>query len=280
MKRTLFLLIAGILSSIWALIPANAQIKTTHDAIGNANGLAALPQENFFDNFEDSNANGWAPQTPNSWAVVQDQGDYSYHLRTPHPDGDEYSTIVGRTFGDFDMSLRVRSGDNAARNVFVRFGVQSRPNGYYLKFGESTILYVVKAGPNSGVEVRRNTGIVLSDNQYHTLRIVRAGINIKVYIDGVFALEHNDGTFLFGAIDVGSFKGTAYFDDVNIIYTPVQVSFSDDFEDGNANGWSPQTPSSWAVVQDEAIILIIYGLRIQTETNTPQSPAAFLAILT
>jgi hypothetical protein len=249
MKKTFFVFITSTLFAVWGLIPANAQIESIQNPADQAKNSNTSPQANFFDNFEGGNANNWTLQTLGSWEVVQDQGDFSYHLRTPQ-DGDEFSTITGRTFGNFDMTLQVRSGDTAARNVFVRFGVQNRPNGYYLKYAESTILYLVNAGPNSGIEIERNNNFRLSDNQYHNLRIVRQGSNIKVYIDGTLALEHNDGTYLSGQIDIGSFKGTAYFDDVNIIDAPLQASFFDNFENGNADNWTPQTPSSWRVVQD------------------------------
>lgn len=85
---------------------------------------------------------------------MPDQGDFSYHLRTPHPTGDEFSVIANRTFGDFDMTLQLRSGDSVARNVFILFDMQTYPDGYYLQLGESaTILYLTTGGPGTGVEI-------------------------------------------------------------------------------------------------------------------------------
>ncbi len=117
------------------------------------------------------------------------------------------------------------------------------------------------------MRLARNYGYIIADNLYHTIRIVRNGANIKVYGDGALVLDVNNGVFPSGQMAIGTFKGTAYFDEVNITETtppaptifrsPATMSFSAVVSGANPPSQTLQISNSgggtlsWSVSDDQ-----------------------------
>lgn len=197
--------------------------------------FVVAPQAYFFDDFEDGLAAGWTPIDTSHWEVIEDEGDQSYHLHTLWTK--EISVISDRAYGDFDMSLRLKIGDSfdtSERNVRILFGLQTFFQGYELRFdvrGGTTLYLVTEVAADfpfgGGLDlIATNSGYRIHDNQYHEIRVIRHADNTKVYGDGALVLDANDDTFLWGQIGIGSYWGTAYFDDVSV-FTSVTSAIED-----------------------------------------------------
>lgn len=205
----------------------------------------------FTDDFNDGNANGWQPDTPSQWTVTNIDGDPAYCLSIADAVSDEFSVLASNRVSDFSLTLSAKTtaGDN--KNFFILFGVQDlsapKRDGYYLQFGVLGVrLYRIVA--NNGTEIAFHPQDFASDNAFHHIAILRSSVNLKVYGDGALLLDLNEAAFLSGYIGFGSFKSTACFDDVWL--RSGGNSFSDNFNDGDAKGWQPLTPSRWQVSTD------------------------------
>ncbi len=179
------------------------------------------PANYFADDFEDGQADGWLPLVNSHWSVVRDEGDYSYFLNASNYAGDEYSLLANRIFTDFDLSVRVKTGelvDNSYRPVIaILFGYQNSNNFYYLKlcqYSPENILYRTVNGQNPAIA--SYSGATIQDNHYHLVRILRQGENIKIYFDQQQIMNVNDHALLSGKIALGSYRRSVYFDDVSI----------------------------------------------------------------
>ncbi len=183
----------------------------------------------FSDDFEDGSADGWNPLNSTRWEVTMDRGDLSYFLNTTEflsPDGKrlgEYTLISGQNWNDFDLTCQARVNDDV--NIYdfadfaIVFGHQDDSHYYYLminhKPGQSGI-YKIKDN-----EERLKIGdfgqTIIPDNNYHEVRIKRNGTSIEAYYNQTFLGTVNDSEYSSGAIGVGSFNDSAFFDDVVVI---------------------------------------------------------------
>ncbi|MDZ7376468.1 MAG: VWA domain-containing protein, partial [candidate division KSB1 bacterium] len=175
-----------------------------------------------FDDFEDGNANGWLPKTRSRWSVVLDQGDYSHFLNTSNYTNDERSIISGYEFFDFDLNVKIKSPENFSSNpganYVIWFGFRDEDNYYYLRFDHLNYenkLFRHYQGGNTVIATYN--GMTINDNNYHLVRVVRSGSQIKVYFDGVQVMTANDNYLPGGKIALGSYNDAVYFDDVGII---------------------------------------------------------------
>jgi|GEM_PF-742855 len=185
-----------------------------------------------FDDFEDGNANGWLPKTQSQWSVVLDQGDYSYFLNTSNYTNDERSIIAGYEFFDFDLNVKIKSPENFSSNpganYVIWFGFKDEANYYYLRFDHLTYenkLFRHYQGGNTVIATYQ--GMTINDNNYHLVRVVRSGSQIKVYFDGLQVMSADDNYLPGGKIGLGSYNDAVYFDDVGIIGgSPLSISIT------------------------------------------------------
>jgi hypothetical protein len=178
------------------------------------------------DDFEGGSADNWTPLTPGRWEVVLDEGDNAYHLNTTNYDaqsGDrlgEYTLLPG-SFGDFDMTLQAKLGDDIASNAqadyAIVFGYQDENNYYYMMFNNDMAysqLFKIENGTRSMVAA--TTSDWVNDNAYHAIGIHRENGEITVTYDGIVVVNVVDGTFGAGQVGVGSLNDSAYFDDISV----------------------------------------------------------------
>ncbi len=223
----------------------------------------------FTDDFNDGNANGWKPDTPSQWIVANVEGDPAYVLNVPDASSDEFSVLQSHRVNDFTLTLSAKATAADNKNFFILFGVNDLNNpkrdGYYLQFGVLGVrLYRIVA--NSGSEIASHPLDFASDNSFHTITIRRSGAKITAHGDGILVIDVDDATFTSGYVGFGSFKSTACFDDVNLTSGSGSDTFTDNFDDGNANGWTPLTPSRWQVSNDAG------SLRYYLNTSNYNSP--------
>ncbi len=180
------------------------------------------------DDFEDNNADGWIPLNGDRWEVTEeDDGNHAYYLNTT-----EFAATTGKALGeysllspayaDFTFSARAKLGDPVGDNGYadyaVVFGFENENNYYYVIFNNdqsSTQLYKVVNG-DRGEALATAEADWLNDNDYHTIKITRAGDVTDVYFDdnSIMSATNTSGV---GQVGVGSYNDSAYFDDVKVV---------------------------------------------------------------
>ncbi len=205
----------------------------------------------FADNFE-SGTDNWLALTPTNWGINLIGSDQVFCLSVPNAVRDEYVIQRGEPWLDFDLTLEAKSDAPSNKNFFIVFGTtdfrSATNNGYYLQFALGAVKLYRSTGGARGVEIASATRDYVSDNLFHRIRLERKQPNVKVTVDGLAVINVNDGAFAIGSIGFGSFNSQACFDDVQITGWRADPSYySDGFYDGNADGWSPLTPSRWQV---------------------------------
>ncbi len=184
----------------------------------------------FFDDFNDGNANGWAPLNSHRWRVESQSGSPAYCLFLAGATGDEYSVLSTQTWNNFTLELDVKSNASDNQNYFILFGAANTNNlnnSYYLQFAPTLVkLYkVFIEGPTPAL-LYTASGSFASDNQYHRLRIVRQAPAITVYVDNQLLFQVSDGSYVTGYIGFGSYQSTVCVDNVAIT-TPTAQTFTD-----------------------------------------------------
>jgi len=176
----------------------------------------------FFDDFEDGIADGWLPNTPSRWSVVQDEGDYSYFLNSTGYSGGERTMLQGYTFDNFELTLKTKSAENLNQIInatyTVHFCYQNEENYYSVKFCQynpENKLYRKK--DNQTVVLASYNGTTINDNYYHEIKLKKDGNNITVYFDQQQIMNAADSALSSGQIGLGAWQNSAYFDDILIV---------------------------------------------------------------
>lgn len=161
-----------------------------------------------------------------------------------------------QSFGDFDFTAQVRSTENFNNNggadlCFV-YGYQDDRHYYYAMFNRGlNETRVYKVRDHERILIGDLGSFVIPDNNYHTVRLLRSGGGLQVYWDGTLLGTASDTEYGAGGLGVGSFNDTGIFDDICVkAVGGANCLFSDNFEDGNANGWLPLNLSHWDVFTD------------------------------
>ncbi len=206
----------------------------------------------FEDDFSSFSAAQWEFVSPEKWQVELLDGNPALHLKTPQPDcsGDcnEFARTKDREFDDFILDVDIRIENTTYQNYFIQFG-----GGYYLQFQfEGVKLYRGDPfGGQGGLFYETPNNYVTPGVTYH-ITLIRELPRIRLLINGQEEFSIEDSFFPTGAIDIGSYKGTVWIDNV-VISQPVVTTpsvFSEDFENGTAF-WQPLTPSRWQIIEDE-----------------------------
>jgi hypothetical protein len=149
-----------------------------------------------------------------------------------------------------DVTLRTVSGTNRFFGILARHG--AAPNNYY---------YLVLRTNNS-IELKRIVNNVAANitppvtsfpvvlGTTYRLRLEVVGSTLKGYVNGELKIQGSDTSFSSGRAGLLTFFSDVAFDDVHIDPTPSSpVLAADDFEDGNAEGWT-MPAGSWTVATD------------------------------
>lgn len=166
-------------------------------------------------------------KTPARWRVLSDRGDLRYGLITTTYQGDdgrlgEYTIVPDKSFGDVEVSARVRSTENFSANggadYVLILGYIDADNYYYAMFNRSpgsSGLYRFEDGERTELAVVDDR--VIADNDYHEVTFSRQGETLTMTMDGRELATARDSRLGDGAIGVGAFNDGAYFDDIAAI---------------------------------------------------------------
>lgn len=234
------------------------------------------PSSSFSDDFNDGNANGWTTYD-GTWAV--ESGQYSVNA------GLGYKSVAnGTNFSNFtcelDVMVSAASVDANAGLIFRVTNPSVGPdafNGYYAGIDDNQDK--VRLGRmNGGWTEITSAAVTINPNTLYHMKVVTSGSNIKVYVGDMTTpkININDATHAAGAIGVRSHQTHSHFDNVSAVAVGATVTptptpaatatstptptptpaatatptptpgFSDDFNDGNANGWTTYG-GTWAV---------------------------------
>jgi len=182
----------------------------------------------FWDDFNDDILDGWTAHMLSRWSTKYYDGDYALWLNTSsyNSPGDkdlgEIITIDNAIVSDFtfecDLQSCEGSGNVNADLAFI-FGYQDFSNYYYAILNRSasnTTLRRLQNGVAYDLDVY-DPG-VLSDQNWHHLKVTRSSGHISVYLDNQLILSGYDNVFLAGKVGVGSKNDSGYFDDICLTY--------------------------------------------------------------
>lgn len=160
--------------------------------------------------------------------------------------------------GDFDLSTTVRITGTGSTwdDTAVVFCYQDTSNYYYVSLNESNdgntkgVFKVVSGTPTELADI----GSSISSDVDYPIEIQRSGSSIVVLLNSSQVASVSDSTFTAGKVGFGSKNDGAQYDDLLVdVPSGGSVLFSDDFDDGNANGWSVST-GNWSVNNQEYLV--------------------------
>jgi hypothetical protein len=185
--------------------------------------------------FENGSAEGWKPNDPSHWRVVNDDGSMVYELTAPGEPGavrapTSWSLWAGHDVMSFEFSGRVRCHTDpatAVRDMCIFFHFQDPTHFYYVHFAGSSdevhnIIGLVDGTDRVKINAEPPGGSVfrLIDREWHAFKVVcdaRSG-EIRAYLDDMTSpiLTARARTLGHGLVGVGSFDDTGAFDDLKL----------------------------------------------------------------
>jgi hypothetical protein len=186
--------------------------------------------------FESGTAEGWTPNDPSHWRVVDDNGSKVYELTAPGTPGPvraptSRSLLAGHDVASFEFSGRLRCDTDpaiAVRDMCVLFHYQDPTHFYYVHFAASSdevhnIIGLVDGTDRVKINAEPAGASVfrLTDRAWHTFKVTcdaRTG-EIRAYLDDMTVpiLTARDRTLGHGLAGVGSFDDTGAFDDLQLL---------------------------------------------------------------
>ncbi len=164
---------------------------------------------------------------PSRWSVEEDGGDLRYFLRTSDYDAlpgsrmGEYALVNDRTYSDFTMSVSAKSAEdfdtNAKADICLVFGWQNDNNYLYLMLNSDeseNMLFRVVDGVRE--ELGSAAGTSIEADTYHQIELTREGNQVAVRLDGTERMVVDDPMPVGGAVGIGSFNDSVYFDDIEV----------------------------------------------------------------
>ena len=183
--------------------------------------------------FESGTAEGWRPNDPGHWRVIEDAGSKVYELAAAGSPGSvraptSWSLWEGGEVSSFELSGRLRCYTDPAtvfRDMCVFFHFQDPTHFYYVHFagtsdGVHNIIGLVNGSDRVKINAEPAGASVfrLTDRAWHAFKVVcdaETGL-IRAYLDDMETpvLAARDRTLGRGLVGVGSFDDTGAFDDL------------------------------------------------------------------
>jgi len=214
-------------------------------------GTPTDPAATVLDNFEDGNAAGWTSAGSTNWSVVASGGGKVY--RQSDDSADARAILAGSNWTNqvvqADIKITAVNGSDRWAGVFGRY--TDINNHYYLllRHGSNTVELRKKVG--GALTTLDSASFTVNLNTTYTLRLKISGTSLTGYVNGVAVLSATDNALVSGSVAVGMFKAKADVNNVYVSSSPTpSYPLADDFQDGNANGWTPVGTTSWSVVNN------------------------------
>ncbi len=197
----------------------------------------ASPEPPFLFNsdFESGRADGWRPNNPEHWQVVDLDGSKVYALTAPGEQGrvrapTSWSVAVGYDVTSFEFTGRLKCDANTAnarRDLCVFFHFQDPTHFCYVHFSASSdeahnIIGLVNGADRLKINLEPpgKSTFRLTDKSWHTFKVRgdAASGRIEAYLDDMHEpiLTAVDRTLSHGLVGVGSFDDTGFFDDLRL----------------------------------------------------------------
>jgi PKD domain/Putative Ig domain len=172
-----------------------------------------------------------------SWSVISDvsAGGDANVLKLTNPDNSSYNAQIQMesdaiwtvgVFSDFTLELVVRSNDDSDwKDLAVAFCYDPDANTGYLALfnqevdAETNSLFRLDGTARLKIDPQTVPGL-LTDENYHVVKIIKLGSGISVYWDGSLKFSATDFTYTSGMIALGSMNDSAMFDNIVIWSTP------------------------------------------------------------
>jgi hypothetical protein len=189
----------------------------------------------FSSDFESGRADGWRPNNPKHWQVVDLDGSKVYALTAPGEQGrvrapTSWSVAEGYDVTSFEFTGRLKCDvdpANARRDLCVFFHFQDPTHFCYVHFSASSdeahnIIALVNGADRLKINLEPpgKSTFRLTDKSWHTFKVrgdAPSG-RIEAYLDDMNEpiLTAVDRTLSHGLVGVGSFDDLGFFDDLRL----------------------------------------------------------------
>jgi|GEM_PF-1664965 len=197
----------------------------------------------FTDDFEDGSATDWTTNG-GTWSVATDG---SKVLRQTDAAATNVSALNGSgTLTDYELTAKVKAvslGSLSGIGLNARF--QDTSNTYNFQYYTAGNLIKIQKAVGGAWTTLASKAYTFNTGTWYTFKAVAVGSTLEFWVNGVKELTATDSTFASGQFGLNAHRADASFDDV--VVSPVLLS--DDFEDGNANGWTT-VGGTWATATD------------------------------
>ena len=184
-------------------------------------------------NFEDGKTEGWQPNFPDNWQVVNVDDSKVYSLTAPGQSGEVAAPTSWTVIADYDVSSFEFSGrlkclaeiDNPNRDLCIFFHYQDPTHFYYVHFSASSderhnIIGLVNGADRVKINVEPAGLSVfrLTDQEWHTFKVTydaETG-SMSAFLDDMDTpiLTAQGSVLGHGRAGIGSYDDTGYFDDI------------------------------------------------------------------
>ncbi|MEW6104364.1 MAG: fibronectin type III domain-containing protein, partial [bacterium] len=169
----------------------------------------------FYDNFNRGNSSGWT-QIRGSWRV--EDGKYIQNA-----DG-EGITLAGDTNWDnyaFEVKMNIKSLYNTTdwEGARLLFRLQDTSKYYCLELDptyDRARIVKLRDGSKEILASTSNKAVIMNLDTEYKAEVIVQGNNIKAYINGKLILQATDSSYSSGKIGIGTWKSSAYFDEVKV----------------------------------------------------------------
>jgi hypothetical protein len=185
--------------------------------------------------FENGNAEGWQPNDPKHWQVVEQDGSFVYKLTAAGEQGKvraptSWSLIAGHDVTSFVLSGRLKclaDPANPHRDICIFFHFQDSTHFCYVHFSASSdeahnIIGLVNGADRVKInsELAGKSVFRLTDKEWHEFKLTydAASGRMEAYLDDLETpiLTAVDKTLGHGLVGIGSFDDTGCFDDITL----------------------------------------------------------------
>ncbi len=182
----------------------------------------------FTDDFEEGNLNNWR-LTNGIWTIVPEGNsrmlDLSGVLESDNwpPQEKLFAIALAKDIvaSDFEYSARIRSTDSSEyRDLALVFGYQNENNYNLVIFNgmdddRTNGIFAVENGVRRKLHSLRGKA-TLDVNQWHTVKVQKAGSSATVIVDGFNVFTTGSLPFTFGGFGIGSINDNGQFDQIQI----------------------------------------------------------------
>lgn len=189
----------------------------------------------FSSDFENGRADGWRPNNPEHWKIVELDGSKVYSLTAPGEQGKvraptSWSVVENYDVTSFEFTGRLKCDvdpSNTRRDLCVFFHFLDPEHFYYVHFSASSdeahnIIGLVNGADRVKINLEPPGKSIfrMTDKAWHVFKVRRDAPTgkIEAYLDDMNEpiLTAVDRTLSHGLVGIGSFDDTGFFDDLKL----------------------------------------------------------------